>query len=66
MKEAGVTKGLIIMEVNNHRMNTLEDWQEAVKEANRTTERVLWIKAKTQSGRNIPFSIELGDEKKGK
>jgi len=54
------------MEVNNHRMNTLEDWQEAVKEANRTTERVLWIKAKTQSGRNIPFSIELGDEKKGK
>lgn len=62
MKDAGVTKGIIIMQVNNKRMETAEDFDEAVREANMTTERVLWIRARTQSGRNISFAIELGEE----
>ncbi|MBR1733480.1 MAG: PDZ domain-containing protein, partial [Alloprevotella sp.] len=64
MKEAGVTKGIIIMQVNDKLMNTTEDFYEAVKAANMTSDRVLWIRAKTQSGINRSFTVELSDPKK--
>lgn len=63
MQDAGVTKGIIIMRVNDREMNTLSDFDEAVKAANMSSERVLWIRAKTQSGLNRSFTIELGDSK---
>ena len=66
MKDAGITKGIIIMQVNDRRMNTTADWDEAVKAANMSTDRVLWIRAKTQSGLNRSFTVELGDPKKQK
>lgn len=66
MKDAGITQGLIIMMVNDKKMNTVEDFEEAVKAANMTKERVLWIRAKTQSGLNRSFAVELGDQKTGK
>lgn len=67
MKEAGVTKGIIIMQVNDRKMNTTEDFEQAVKEANMSSDRVLWIRAKTQSGLNRSFTVELADPKeKGK
>lgn len=67
MKEAGVTKGIIIMQVNDRKMNTTDDFEQAVKEANMSSDRVLWIRAKTQSGLNRSFTVELADEKaKGK
>ena len=62
MKDAGITKGIIIMQVNNKRMETAEDFDEAVREANMTTERVLWIRARTQSGRNVSYAVELSEE----
>lgn len=61
MQEAGITKGIIIMKVNNMTMNTVDDFNEAVKQANMSTERVLWIQAKTQSGLNRSFAVELGE-----
>lgn len=61
MQEAGITKGIIIMKVNNMPMNTVDDFNEAVKQANMSTERVLWIQAKTQSGLNRSFAVELGE-----
>lgn len=64
MKEAGVTKGIIIMQVNDRKMNTTEDFEQAVKEANMSSDRVLWIRAKTQSGLNRSFTVELADPKK--
>lgn len=63
MQDAGITKGIIIMKVNNKEMRTVDDFNEAVKEANMSTERVLWIQAKTQSGLNRSFAVELGEVK---
>lgn len=66
MKEAGVTKGIIILEINDKKMNTLTDFDEVVKEANSSKDPVLWIKAKTQSGKPCSFVIDLKENKKGK
>lgn len=66
MKDAGISKGLIILQVNDKKMNTVDDFNEVVKDANMTTDRVLWIRAKTQSGINKSYTIELGDSKEGK
>lgn len=66
LKEAGLTKGLIIMKVNEKEMRTTADFEEAVKAANLSPDRVLWIRAKTQSGMNRSFAVELADEKPAK
>ena len=63
LKQAGMTKGLIIMRVNEREMRTNEDFEEAVKAANMSSERVLWIRAKTQTGLNKSFAVELTDPK---
>ena len=63
LKEAGLTKGLIIMKVNDREMRTTTDFDEAVKAANLSTDRVLWIRAKTQTGINKSFAVELSDPK---
>lgn len=61
--EAGLSKGIIITQVNDREMRTLNDFEDAVKEANLSTDRVLWIRAKTQSGLNKSYTVELGDVK---
>lgn len=66
MKDAGITKGLILMQVNDRRLNDVEDFEAAVKEANMSSDRVLWIRAKTQSGYNKSFTVDLSDTKKKK
>lgn len=63
LKDAGITKGLILLKVNNREMRTIEDFDAAVKEANLSTDRVLWIRAKTQSGLNKSFAVELSEAK---
>lgn len=63
LKDAGITKGLIIMKVNDREMRTNADFDEAVKVANLSTDRVLWIRAKTQTGINKSFAVELSDPK---
>ena len=66
LKAAGMTKGLIIMKVNDREMRTTTDFDEAVKAANLSTDRVLWIRAKTQTGINKSFAVELSDPKASK
>ena len=66
LMDAGITKGIIIMQVNDKEMHTVANWEEAVKQANMSTDRVLWIRAKTQSGLNRSFTVELGDPQKTK
>lgn len=61
MKQAGAGKGTIIMQVNDQKMQTTDDWAEAVKSANQSTDRTLWIKAITPSGRKVSFVIELDE-----
>ena len=66
MQEAGIAKGIIIMQVNDREMHTTADFDEAVKAANMSTDRVLWIRAKTQSGLNKSFAVDLGNNSEKK
>lgn len=61
MQDAGVTKGTIILQVNDNKMESLDDWEEAVKQANQSSERALWIKAMKPSGRKDSFVIDLNE-----
>lgn len=62
MQEVGVTKGIIITKVNDREMKTLEDFEQAVRDANMSTDRVLWIRAMTPSGIKRSYIIELSDQ----
>ncbi len=64
LMDAGLTKGMIILMVNDEKMQTPEDWEEIVKNANKSKDRTLWIRALTPSGRKASFVVELEDEKK--
>ena len=66
MKDAGITRGIIILQINDKQMRTREDFEAAVKAANMTTDRILWIRAKTMSGLPNSFTVELGDPKDSK
>lgn len=66
MQDAGITKGIIIMKVNDKEMHTTDDFDEAVKAANMSSDRVLWIRAKTQTGINKSFAVELSDQSEKK
>ena len=63
LQDAGLSKGIIITQVNDKVINSVSDFAEAVKVANMSTDRVLWIRAKTQSGLNRSYTVELGDSK---
>ena len=64
LMDAGITKGMILLQVNDKEMLTVEDFEEAVKQANQSSDRTLWIRAITQSGRRVATAIDLSDEKK--
>lgn len=66
LKDAGIVKGLIITKVNDREMRSTDDFDAVVKEANMSTDRVLWIRAKTQTGINKSFAVELSDPKPSK
>ncbi len=66
LQEAGITKGMILLKVNDREMRTVEDFEEAVKAANQSSDRVLWIRAITPSGRRVATAIDLSDDKKSK
>ena len=61
LQDAGLSKGIIITQVNDEVINSVSDFEEAVKVANMSTDRVLWIRAKTQSGLNRSYTVELGE-----
>lgn len=61
MMTAGATKGTIILQVNDKKMSTVDDWEEAVKSANQSPDRELWIKALTPSGRKTSLFIDLNE-----
>lgn len=63
LKEAGLTKGMILMKINDREMRSFKDFDEVVKAANLSTDRVLWVRAKTQSGMNRSFAVELAESK---
>ena len=52
-------KGVIIMQVNDKQMRTRTDFDEAVKAANMSNDRTLWIRAITKSGIKRSYTVDL-------
>ena len=63
MKDAGIVKGMILQKANDTELRTVEDFEEAVRAANQSRDRTLWIQALTQSGRRVAAVIDLSDGK---
>lgn len=63
MKDAGIQKGMILQKANDKELRTVEDFEEAVRMANQSRERTLWIQALTQSGRRVAAVIDLSESK---
>ena len=62
MKDAGVTKGIIILQVNDKPMRTVEEFEEAVRAANQSNERTLWLRTVTPSGIKKGYAIDLSTD----
>ncbi|MBP5381031.1 MAG: Do family serine endopeptidase [Bacteroidaceae bacterium] len=61
MADAGATKGTILLQVNDRKLETVDDWEEVVKAANQSSDRTLWIKALKPSGRKVSLVVELDE-----
>ena len=60
--DAGIKKGFIIMKVNNVSMKSIEDIEKAVKQANSSSDQVLFISGVTPSGKRAYYSVNLSQE----
>ena len=59
LKDAGIAKGFIIQKVNDEDMKTVEDLQQAVKEASTSKEPVLIIRGIYPTGKKAYYIVEL-------
>ena len=57
--EQGVTKGFIILSVNNESVKTIDDLQRIVKETSTSKEPVLFIKGIYPTGKKAWFTVVL-------
>ena len=62
MKEAGVPKGFIIQRVNDVSMKSIDDLQNAVKDASTSREPVLIIKGVYPTGKRGYFVVQLQND----
>lgn len=62
MKDAGMTKGFIILKANNQNIRTVEDLSTAFKTASNSAEQTLWIWGKTPAGKSQSFAVIVGEE----
>lgn len=60
--KAGIKKGFVVMKVNGSPVRTLEDLQKMVKQANASSEQVLFISGVTAAGRRAYFSVDLSQQ----
>lgn len=60
--EAGIKKGFVVQKVNNVPMKSLDDIQKAIKQANASTDQVLFISGVTSSGKRAYYSVNLSQE----
>ena len=61
LKTAGITKGFIIQRVNDNAVKTIEDLQNAVKEASTSKDPVLYIQGVYPTGKKAYFAVPLED-----
>ena len=62
MKDAGVPKGFIIQRVNDQTIKSIDDLQNAVKEASTSKEPVLYIQGIYPTGKKGYFAVPLENE----
>ena len=62
LKDAGVPKGFIIQRVNDESIKSVEDLQEAVKEASTSKDPVLYIQGIYPTGKKGYFAVPLQNE----
>ena len=61
LKTAGITKGFIIQRVNDNAVKTIDDLQNAVKEASTSKDPVLYIQGVYPTGKKAFFAVPLVD-----
>lgn len=57
--DAGIKKGFVVVKVNSVPIKTVDDLQKVVKQANASSEQVLFISGVTASGRRAYYSVNL-------
>ena len=62
MQEAGVRKGFIILKANGQSVKTVEDLEEVVKAASRSTDQVLFLSGVFPSGKRANYAVDLSQE----
>ena len=60
--DAGIKKGFVVLKVNNTPVKSVDDMQKAVKQANSSSDQVLFIAGVTPSGKRVYFSVDLTQE----
>ena len=60
--DAGIKKGFVILKVNGNKITSEEDLSKALKAANQSPERVLFISGYYMSGRRANYAVELSSE----
>ena len=62
LRDAGITKGFIIQRVNDENIKTIEDLQDAVKEASTSKDPVLYIQGITPTGKKKYYAVSLEND----
>ena len=62
MKAAGIRKGFIILKANGQSVKTVEQLEEIVKQASRSTEPVLFLNGVFPSGKRAYYAVDLTQE----
>ena len=62
MKEAGVRKDFIILKANGQSVKSVEQLEEIVKQASRSTEPVLFLNGMFPSGKRTYYAVDLTQE----
>lgn len=62
MQEAGVRKGFIILKANGQSIKTVEQLEEVVKSATRSTDQVLFLSGVFPSGKRANYAVDLTQE----
>ncbi len=62
IKDAGISKGFIIMQANETDITSIDDLQSAVKQASSGREPVLYIKGMWPTGKKAYFAVDLSEK----
>ena len=62
MKTAGIQKGYIILKINNKQIRSIDDIEQAYKDAAASPDQVLFITGVYPSGRRANYAVNLSEE----